>query len=82
MSLNIKDPEVHRLAQAVAEATGETMTGAVRTALQERYDRLRRKDAALLAADLRQIAARSAASIKGTHVDHAEFLYDEHGLPK
>src|ERR1035437_5732516 len=26
MSLNVKDPEAHRLAQAIAQATGETMT--------------------------------------------------------
>ena len=25
-SLNVKDPEAHRLAQAIAKATGETMT--------------------------------------------------------
>ena len=30
MSLNVKDPEAHRLAQAIAQATGETMTRAVR----------------------------------------------------
>jgi antitoxin VapB len=29
MSLNIKDPEAHRLAQQIARATGETMTRVV-----------------------------------------------------
>ena len=33
MALNIRDPETHRLARAVADATGETMTEAVKTAL-------------------------------------------------
>jgi len=31
-----------------------------------------------LAADLRAIARRSAAHVKRPHIDHAEFLYDEH----
>ncbi|WP_421848212.1 type II toxin-antitoxin system VapB family antitoxin [Novosphingobium sp.] len=26
MSLNVKDPEAHRLAQAIAQATGQSMT--------------------------------------------------------
>ena len=29
MSLNVKDPEAHRLAQAIAQETGETITRAV-----------------------------------------------------
>ena len=40
MALNIRDPETHRLARAVADATGETMTEAVKTALRERLARV------------------------------------------
>jgi antitoxin VapB len=40
MALNIKDPEVERLAAEVARLSGETKTGAVRTALAERKERL------------------------------------------
>jgi len=40
MALNIKNPEAERLAAEVAELTGETKTGAVRTALAERRERL------------------------------------------
>ena len=36
VSLNIKDPEAHQLAQDLAAATGETMTRAVTEALRER----------------------------------------------
>jgi antitoxin VapB len=46
MALNIRDPEVHRLAREVAAATGETMTEAVKAALRERLARLRRADEA------------------------------------
>ncbi len=40
MPLNIKDPETERLASEVAALTGESKTGAVRTALRERKQRL------------------------------------------
>src|ERR1039458_3136332 len=39
-SLNIKDPEAHRLATAIAQKTGETMTRVVTNALRERFERL------------------------------------------
>ena len=82
MSLNIKDPEAHRLAQAIAQATGETMTRVVTEALRERYARLeRRKDKASVG-ELRAIANRAAAHVKGPYFDHADYLYDENGLPK
>jgi antitoxin VapB len=82
MSLNVKDPEAHRLAQAIAKETGETLTRAVTEALRERYERLHKHDPEALAADIRAIANRAAAHIKGPYLDHAEYLYDEHGLPK
>jgi antitoxin VapB len=40
MGLNIKNREVEELARQVAEATGETMTEAIRRSLLERRDRL------------------------------------------
>ena len=82
MSLNIKDPEAHRLAQAIAQVTGETMTRVVTEALRERYERTRKGDPEALAADIRAIAKRAGAHIKPPYPDHAELLYDEHGLPK
>lgn len=82
VSLNIKDPEAHRLAQAIAHETSETLTRAVTEALRERYERLHKHDSEALAADIRAIAARAAAHIKQPYLDHAEYLYDEHGLPK
>jgi len=82
MTLNIKDPEAHRLAQAIARETGESMTRAVTESLRERYERLQRRGGRASVEELRSIAKRAAAHVKGPHVDHAEFLYDEHGLPK
>jgi hypothetical protein len=40
-----------------------------------------KRDPEKLAVDLRAIARRSAAHIRRPHLDHAELLYDEHGLP-
>jgi len=78
----VKDPEAHRLAQAIAEQTGETMTRAVTEALRERYERLRLRRAKASVEELRAIAVRAAVLVKRPYVDHAELLYDEHGLPK
>lgn len=40
MALNIKDPLTEQLASELARLTGDTKTGAVRTALEERRSRL------------------------------------------
>jgi antitoxin VapB len=82
MSLNVKDPEAHRLARAIAEATGETMTRAVTEALRERYERLQGRRGKPSIEELLAIGRRAAAHAKRPYVDHGELLYDEHGLPK
>jgi antitoxin VapB len=81
-SLNIKDPEAHRLAAAIAQETGETMTHVVTAALRERYERLPSRQGKAGVEELRAIANRTAAYVKRPYLDHAEFLYDKHGLPK
>ena len=82
MNLNVKDPEAHRLAEAIAQETGETITRAVTEALRERYERLQRRRTKASLDELRAIAGRAAAHVKRPYLDHAELLYDEHGLPK
>lgn len=82
MSLNIKDPEAYRLAKAISQATGETMTRVVTEALRERYERIKKRNPEALASELRAIAKRASAYVKRPYPDHAELLYDEHGLPK
>lgn len=82
MSLNIKDPEAHRLAQAISRATGESMTSVVKEALRERYARLEARRGRASVEELLAIADRAAAHVKRPYVDHAELLYDENGLPK
>lgn len=84
MSLNIKDPEVHALASELASYTGETLTRAVKTAVQERLVRQKnsRRGKKDMVEDLLAIGRSAAAKLKGPPIDHAEFLYDERGLPK
>jgi antitoxin VapB len=83
MSLNIKDPEAHELAQALAKTTGESMTRAVTVALRERLDRIKKtRKASARAKALLAIGREFCKNLQGPHLDHGDFLYDEHGLPK
>jgi antitoxin VapB len=66
----------------IAQETGETMTRAVKEALRERYERLQSRRSEASVEELLAIAGRVAAHVKRPYVDHAELLYDEHGLPK
>jgi antitoxin VapB len=82
MSLSIKDPEAHRLAQAISHATGESMTRVVTEALRERWTKIERRKGRASVEELLAIADRAAAHVKRPYIDHAEFLYDENGIPK
>jgi len=83
MSLNIKDPTAHMLAQTLAKETGETMTEAVTQSLRERLERvLRQRKSETAVAELLAIGHRCALTLKGKPVGHGEMLYDERGLPR
>ena len=85
MSLNIKDPETHRLAGELARLTGETMTRAVTEAIRERLERERRRRGGQpLSAELLTIGRRCAAHMPqpAASSDHGDLLYDETGLPR
>jgi antitoxin VapB len=84
MALNIKNEEAHRLAKAIAEQTGETLTEAVTVALRERLESFQRKqrraevirsvqDIQEFVRSLPDLDARSAEEILG---------YDRFGLPQ
>lgn len=83
MSLNIKNQEAYRLAQAVARLTGESMTRAVTVALRERLERVRRaRQRKATTEELLAIGGHCSAGLAGPPTDHGELLYDERGLPK
>ena len=78
MSLNIKNEETCQLARELAELTGETMTGAITVALRQRLEREKRVK------ELHAIGEHCASLLRDgpSAVEHGDFLYDEHGLPK
>jgi antitoxin VapB len=81
MTLNIKNPETHRLAKELAALTGESVTAAVTEAVRERLARKRRDG---IAERLMAIGRRTAPLMKGpwTSTNIGDLLYDERGLPK
>ena len=82
MSLNVKDPEAHRLAQAISEETGESLTKVVIDSLRERHEKIENRKGKASLAELMAIAQRASRAVKRPSVEHGELLYDEHGLPK
>jgi antitoxin VapB len=78
-TLNIKDPEVYRLAAELARRRGTSMTTAVREALTAAL--ARREDEAQERSDrLMEISRRSAA--RPEPYLSVDDLYDDKGLPR
>ena len=83
MAINIKDSETDRLAREVAKRTGETITDAIRTALQERLRRLvGRYTASTKRERLYEILTRVDALPRLDTRSEDEILgYEESGIP-
>ncbi len=81
MSLNIKDEEVHRLARAIADATGQSMTRVIREALEERQRQLQAAQQKASTAELLALAREISTHAQGSYPDHGTALYDDRGLP-
>jgi antitoxin VapB len=83
MSLNIKNPKAHKLAQEVAKLAGESMAQAVTTALEERKARLEKESRFDRAWALANKMAERLNAPGGPKMMEIEDLYDEEtGLPK
>jgi antitoxin VapB len=81
--LNIKDPETDRLARQLAALTGESLTKAVRNALEERLEREERLRGRPSVEHLMAIARRCAARPVIDPRSPDEIIgYDERGLPR
>jgi antitoxin VapB len=77
VSLNVKDPEAHRLAEAIARETGDSLTKVVIDSLRERHEKLEKRRSKASLAELMTIARRASRAVKRPYVDHAELLYDD-----
>ena len=85
MSLNIKNGQTCRLARDLADLTGESMTGAITVALEERLEREKHeRSVETRVRELIAIGQRCASQLRDgpSAVEHGDFLYDERGLPK
>jgi antitoxin VapB len=83
MALSIKDPETEKLARALAERTGESITTATRRALEERLRRTGSdaRKAALLE-DLEAIQRRwNELPVLDNRTPDEIVGYDENGIP-
>lgn len=84
MPLSIKDPEADRLARALAQRTGETLTLAVIKALRERLAReeQRQADVEGTVEDAMAIGRHCALlPVLDPRSDDEVLGYDERGLP-
>lgn len=83
MAISIKDPETDRLARALAAATGESLTEAIRAALSERLERETHRSRRGIGVEVRRIQERLARLPVLDRRSSDEILgYDDHGLPR
>jgi len=84
MALSIKNHETERLARQVASETGESLTGAIQKALQERLERLKgRRRRHILVGQVDDLLRRVDALPTLDSRPEDEILgYDEHGIPR
>jgi len=83
MAMSIKSLDVERLARELAAKTGESLTGAIHKALQERLERLkteRRKP--VVVTQLEDILRRvDELPVLDSRTPDEILGYDDHGLP-
>ena len=83
MPLNIKDAETHAVAKRLASLTGESLTQAVKRAIQERLARVEKsRRASRLADELDHIALHCAGLPRRDRRSAEQIIgYDKRGLP-
>jgi antitoxin VapB len=83
MPISIKNAPTKQLARSLALLTGESLTDAIRSALEERYDRLRRARAGRSLADELNLIGRRCAPrpLISSLTDDKILGYDEFGVP-
>ena len=83
MAISIKDPETDRLARALAAATGESLTDAIRIALHDRLERVSRRPRRSIRDEVRRIQERLARlPVLDPRTPDEIIGYNEHGVPE
>jgi antitoxin VapB len=84
MPISIKSIETEKLAREVAAKTGESLTGAIQKALEERLERLKqRRKSQILKSQLDDILRRvDQLPVLDSRTPDEILGYDEHGLPR
>jgi len=83
MALSIKNEKAERLVREIAAKTGESLTGAIEKALEERLERLKQqRRSQVLSGQLEDILRRvDQLPILDSRTPDEILGYDEHGLP-
>jgi len=84
MALSIKSIEVERIAREISSKTGESLTGAIQKALEERLERLKQgRRQQILKGQLEEILERvDRLPVLDSRSPDEILGYDEHGLPR
>ena len=84
MAINIKSVQAERLAREVAAKTGESLTGAIQRALEERLERLKQqRRSQIVLSQLEDILRRvDRLPILDSRTPDEILGYDEQGLPR
>lgn len=84
MAMSIKNLDVERLARELASKTGDSLTGAIQKALEERLERLKReRQQQKILAPLEDILRRvDQLPVVDSRNPDEIVGYDEHGLPR
>lgn len=84
MGLNIKNEETNLLVEQLTQLTGESKTTAIKIAVKERLERLKKLSGPEMAQRLVAIGNDCASRLTAAtlSLDHGDYLYDERGLPK
>ena len=82
MGISIKNEETERLARALARETGESLTAAIRRALEERLARLERRRSPAQRRALAEVICRQVQALPDLDGRSADEIlgYDENGL--
>lgn len=83
MAISIKSLETERLAREIAAKTGESLTGAIQKALEERLERLQhQRRTQILSGQLQEILRRvDRLPVLDSRPPDEILGYDNHGLP-